>query len=767
MCAKEKQFGDALYILNSMRFSIYPPSSNSPPPPSERATSTWIPKPKCSRLLSSTPSSINGYTFINFGQPVPTRLASHSFLHSLVKAGLPTKAAAQAKLMMADGIRIHTKTMESILASTVDRSSYPPIQSLKVPLGKAHLNAVSEYPIADTHTRIAVRLLEEARRRRQERTQRMYEVVINACLIQGEIIVASLLFIMLIKDWQLRKALKNQRAKNPPPEPSEPSTASSPYMRTHLSLLERIDHTLTTRKDPQDPLFQNALQALANLAFAVDKGQVPSRFMGSLIKALYSVPKSHALVYIGSPPKVHAVNGYEYIHEVLMRLVRDAGRKGDKQRDRAAGPKFNLQAFNALLHYCLRYRLSKAHASNLLEVMAEKENWRGMIVRSSNLLFRSSTLLRDDTIRMDRCSIPTTDSSPAALPSTPHANLPLTRWAHIVNVLKLEHTLQYPSEPLTGISATPDPYTVTSLIAHLTATDRGHIIAKMLHKIIPELDRANEDGSRITIEERGRCAVSYGPYFFTTVLNALVKGGRTGYAEQVWRLAVEAEKASWLDGTEPWFLPIHAHTCMLQLYSKEGRVGKVAASLRRSSRKSKSNRRFVSAMAMGKQVFRTVQVRCQFLETVTRSGILSRVPPTLRKFVPDERYFNALLDLYVRRALEYARPMKTRRSYWRWLEKIAGNRFARSGATTVHWHPMLTEIVAEMRKYGYKVPEGLRFLLVGRISNVDMGSSKPTQAARPGPFPLPRQNPQRIPVFKTHGLPVSRGKPRRRGWRRV
>jgi hypothetical protein len=36
----------------------------------------------------------------------------------------------------------------------------------------------------------------------------MYDVVINACLIQGEIIVASLLFIMLIKDWQLRQALK-------------------------------------------------------------------------------------------------------------------------------------------------------------------------------------------------------------------------------------------------------------------------------------------------------------------------------------------------------------------------------------------------------------------------------------------------------------------------------------------------------------------------------------------------------------------------------
>jgi len=760
MCAKEKQFGDALYILNSMRFSIYPPSSNPPPPPNERAASTWIPKSERSQLLSSTPSSINDYTFIDFGQSVPTRLASHSFLHSLVKAGLPTKAAAQAKLMMADGIRIHTKTMESILTSTVDRSSYPPIQSSKVPPGKVRLDALSEYPVADTHTRIAVRLLEEARRRRQERTQRMYDVVINACLIQGEIIVASLLFIMLIKDWQLRRALKNQRANNPPPESPEPLTASAlhPTRQTHWSLLERIDHTLTTRKDPQDPSFQNAIQALANLAFAVDTGQFPPRFMGSLIKALYSVPKSNAVVYIGSPPEVHAVNAYRYIHQVLMRLVDDARGMRNEKQDPVAGRKFNVHAFNALLHYCLRHRLSKTHTSDLLEVM--KKRLQGVTVPSVNLLFRSSTLLRDDTIRMDRiCSAHTTDSAPVALLSTRCAKLPLARWAHIVNVLKLELAVQYPSESAIYTPATPDAYTVTSLIAHLTATDRSHIVAQKLPEIIPELYLADEDGSRIPIEECGRRAGLYGPYFFTTVLNALVKGGRIISAERVWRLAAAAEKASWANGNEPWLLPIHAYTCMIQLYSRESRVGKVTVSLRRNG----SDTRIASAMAMGKQIFRTVQVRRSFLEAMKgRDDVLGLVPPALGKFIPDERYFNALLDLYGRRALGYARPMKNRKSYWRWLEKVASDRFARRGATTVHWHPMLAEIVAEMHKYGYKVPEGLRFLLVGRISGMDIGDSEPLRPVRPGPLPLPRQNPHRIPVLKTRGLPVPRGKPRRR-----
>jgi len=771
MCAKEKQFGDALYILNSMRFSIYPPSSSPlPPPPSKRATSVWVPRPERSQLLSSVPSSINGYTFIDFGQPVPTRLASHSFLHSLVKAGLPTKAAAQASLMMADGIRIHTKTMESILASTVDKSSYPPIQSLTVPPGKSCQRALTEYPITDIHTRIAVRLLEEARRRRQERTQRMYDVVINACLIQGEIIVASLLFIMLIKDWQLRQALKNQRANNPPPEPSEPLTASPlhPTRQPHWSLLERIDHALTTRKGPQDPQFQNAIQALANLAFAVDTGQYPQRFMGSLIKALYSVPNTHAVVYVGSPPNVYVVHAYKYIHQVLAKLVSDAGGKRDDQKDLVAGRRFNVHAFNGLLHYCLRLRPSKARAADLVEVM--KKRWPKMTASSVNLLFRSSTLLRDHTIRVDtRYSAHTANSAPIALLSTRRAKLPITRWAHIVHVLKLELATEYPSEPVIHTPSMPDAYTVTSLIAHLVATNRSHIIAKKLNEIIPELGLVDEDGSRISIEERGRSAVSYGPYFFATVLNALVKDGRTGHAERVWMLATEAERSSWTDGNEPWFLPIHAYTSMVQLYS-EGRVRKVAAPLRGNSNcnairqgERGHDAGVASAMTMGKLVFRAVQARCRFLETMDEGDhTLDWVPPALRKFAPDERYFNALLDMYGRRTLGYARPTKSCRSYWRWVEKVASDRFVKSGITTVHWHPMLAEIVTEMHKYGYKVPEGLRFLLVGRVSSVDIGDSESSQPTRPSSVPLPRKNLHRIPVFKTRGLPVPRGKPRRR-----
>ena len=750
MCAKEKQFGDALYVLNSMRFSIYPKNFDSAPPPSERAASIQDPERKRSQLLSSTPSSINGYTFINFGQPVPTRLASHSFLHSLVKAGLPTKAAAQAELMMADGIRIRTKTMESILASTVDRSSYPPVQSLKASREGARLSVRSKYPITDTHTSIAVHLLEEARHRRQERTQRMYDVVINACLIQGEIIVASLLFLILLKDWQLR--LKKQPPNNTSPEPPEPRFPSQPRPSSlfHGPLLDRIDYTLTTRRDPRDPQFQNALEALANLAFAMDTGQYPPKLIGRLIKALYSVPKSDAVVYVGSPPGGSPVNAYKYFHRVLMRLVVDAGPRRDEQKVRETGRQFDADALHALLRYCLHYRMSKALASDILEVLKRKK--KSINVPVVNVLFRGSTMLRDDTIRMDRASSANTfDSIPVALSRRPAA-LPLTRWAHTVNVLKLEHALQYPSEPVIYTPLTPDSHTVINLITHLTATGRGSIVANKLYDIIPELSPVYRNNLRITVEESDRCLASYGPYFLAAVLNALVKNGRTRYAERVWQLAIVAEKASWRSGTEPWFLPIEAYTCMLQLYSKEMRVWKAKTSSGGTIGKGS-----IPPTVKGKSVFRTVQIRCRFSETMEESDAIGRMPLRMRKFVPDERYFNALLELYARRALGYARPMKNCNSYWRWIERLASDRFAKNGVTSVHWHPMLAEIVAEMGKYGYKVPPAIKFLLVGRISGTERAGPPPAQEARPISR-RPRQNPQFIPVLKTRGLPVSRGK---------
>ena len=66
---------------------------------------------------------------------------------------------------------------------------------------------------------------------------------------------------------------------------------------------------------------------------------------------------------------------------------------------------------------------------------------------------------------------------------------------------------------------------------------------------------------------------------------------------------------------------------------------------------------------------------------------------------------------------------------------------------------MLAE-VAEMRKYGHNAPEGLRFLLVGRGSGVDVGDSESSVISSTGTLPLPRRNPHSVYVLVPCNLPV-------------
>ena len=74
--------------------------------------------------------------------------------------------------------------------------------------------------------------------------------------------------------------------------------------------------------------------------------------------------------------------------------------------------------------------------------------------------------------------------------------------------------------------------------------------------------------------------------------------------------------------------------------------------------------------------------------------------------------------------------------------------------------PMLAEVaevVVEMRKYGHNVPEGLRFLLVGRGSGVDVGDSESSVISSTGALPLPRRNPHSVCVIVPCNLPVPVG----------
>ncbi|KAG8933341.1 hypothetical protein FRC02_012093 [Tulasnella sp. 418] len=60
----------------------------------------------------------------------------------------------------------------------------------------------------DYSTQRAILFVRVARHARQKRTTHMYKRIIDACLIQGEVIVGTLLFVLLVRDWQARQMIK-------------------------------------------------------------------------------------------------------------------------------------------------------------------------------------------------------------------------------------------------------------------------------------------------------------------------------------------------------------------------------------------------------------------------------------------------------------------------------------------------------------------------------------------------------------------------------
>jgi hypothetical protein len=834
LCSRNNQFVDALYILNSMRFSVDLSTSHE-----FHAKPTFSKPAPLSR--SSKKAPIVRHQFIEFRQRLPVRLASHSFLHGLLRAGLSRKAAEQAELMMADGIRIRTKTMETILTALV---SVPSKRYSKIPFGPQLLRLGKHAFVSNGTTRIAVDILEQARKHRQKRTERMYDIVIKACLLQGEIIVASLLFAILVKDWEIQEAAKARReaaASAARVAEFETSTDSSdlqqavyPKRRFMVSILGYIEKSFSEQVgEGADSPFPLSLQALAIIAQLLDERVFYTSRISLLVRALYSVPQSNLQVWLGTPMKPKNVHARTYFHDVLERLVWFVcGKVGDtlgRHRNTYAHHKhfdFDLRTYNALLHYSLKHRLSPLMTNALLQRMSTHHALQPDIT-TYNILLRSGTLLRRSDLSENVIQVLTQDNTDASAANqdTPHSQatwerLRVTGKSRFIKRLwQLKNgTITVPSSsrslqptyllPSYSNESTPklpaDKYTLTSFIVHLTSTDRAHLLVPLLWYLLPELgivdyppdlDDRLQDQNKISGLSREECikrAVAYGPYVFTVILNALAKAGKTGLAERVWILAKEVEKASWIDGfvegVEPWCLPVHAYTCMLQCYAAEGKKGLELKrvydqwTMNSSEWIPKSNnhvRGWAKFVYSGMKVARSHRRRshaARIMGTLLHRSMISGAEAVFkamaslqrakgdatfgRSFLiptPDARYFNAALSLFGRKMRMYRRAVKSKKSHWRWLLGTSRRRYEKTGMRSIQWHPTIHEVVQEMENRGYPVPMGYSFMLVGRRIYKRTRKRTRTLQVRPWLYPdheTPRFRPHSIPTLKSRGLPV-------------
>ncbi|KAL6306823.1 hypothetical protein BKA93DRAFT_927067 [Sparassis latifolia] len=824
LCVRDGKVGDALYLIHSLHHSLYHGLWKSD---SHRS------KSNTHRSKASQPP----LQPIDFGQPVSLRLTAHSFLHGMIRAGYHKKAAKYAEIMMANGLRIRSTTMESIVASltTADSvlngvTSKLSRNRLRLPDGPEVLQLRANM-IGDRCTRVAFDLLSEARAFGQHRTKRMYDRLISTLLMQGEIIVGSLLFVLLVKDWELQQAkadalqASNGGMKNSAVEACHrrvlrlsPKDAplSTPYPALEMMrvILKQIDNTLS--RDPQGPEDQSylraPLQALANLAILLDTGQFRVGNLSPLIRSLYSCPKTDESVWIVRDGKPTRVLAHTYFRDVLSRLLESL--KGNAPQ---RSVRLDLRSYNTLLSYSLRYRLSPALASQVLEHMCVKREPPFIPdVVTYNILLRSGTLLRridisDAALRVLRNSTMKSLQEPTVKPLAKGPSGPALQR---LQMEPLNMTLKDGTELNFGLTA--DAYTLSSYVTHLTSIGMNRVIAKLLFDILPELqivdhpswgNLTRQDRRLLKHNSRQAClrrAVEYGPYVFAAILNALRKAGQTGLAERVWFLAKQAEHASWVPEfapeIRPWCLPVHAYTSMMQCYAAECRkgfhtrrrtyrtlqhgeeselwkprtthrlTGWAHFVLKRQRLRLAANKRrqfHLPARRLQSELYKCMMSGGWMIYNALFSFNNVKCPSNVQAPSADARFFNAALELFGRQPHMYARARRSTGSHWKSRLGAARTRYLRYGRLSPRWTPMLDTLAKAMVAAGFSVPLGFREVFIGRWSpgTLSLGRQVHPLDRRPDTFPPVRAafRPHALPVVRTRGLPLRRrGRTRKR-----
>ncbi|KIK07644.1 hypothetical protein K443DRAFT_168386 [Laccaria amethystina LaAM-08-1] len=718
---------------------------------------------------------------VPFDSNVSPRLSSHALLHGLIRVGLSKKAGNLAQQMIESGIRIRSRTLEAVFQAITHPSLITGniTSPLLLKSSLENSNILTLKPAMANHhgTKFALRILHLARQKRQKRTSNMFRTLMTLCVINGEIIIASLLFGIMVRDWQARMLESSIKLDPSSPGPIvttqnelglpawyDRQAAFPPESCLH-PMLDTIDQTLSSdATDEGSQLYiRAALQALANIAVLLDEKRIPFESISPIIRSLSACPRAPDKVWVpdkaGRPEQVEA---YSYFHDVLGRLTNDLPTRNYlhpvPSPKTSMLPAMDRYSYNSLLQYALRHRRSGILAEKILRHMTvERVPPLKPDEATSTILLRNGTLLRRSEV-VDKAWNLMRDDQDATRMDTIHRAV-----------------------------ERGDNHTITTTITHLTSTGRPDVVIDLLPVIFPGLllpsDQAARDREPTDPAERKKVylkllkhAVKLGPYVFTSILNALQKIGRTGLTERVWKLAKDAELASWWVDLDPeakftpWCLPIHAYTIMIKLYAAEASRGSFNNNLDDEARKARharqgvigwgrpqplvpqtSNLRDALGRDQGLAVYHSVQTAAQ---RIPDDLIINH---SLQPPKADAHFFNAILDIVGRHSYMRPRRQRWRQALKKHQVKRAKLHYAHRGALSNVWDPTLLEIGKDMIQAGFAIPLGFQHLFVGRLP---LGAEKPSPDIKRIPYAFPREvkgsrSLYRIPTTKTKGSPMT------------
>ena len=434
----------------------------------------------------------------------------------------------------------------------------------------------------------------------------MFRALFALCLVNGEIILASLIFGVLVRDWQGRVLLaeqqqqQQQQADDPAEEDQEKNVEERRVRRvydtpfpawSHLNdMLAYIDHTLSSTQNHHH--HEDSVQALANLAHLLDERVLPIGGLAGLVRTMYKTPFGDVKVWVwarkrkrwkecgdedegeGEEVEVEGeeVNAQRYFHAVLKRLacqlpsIRSSA--GSSSREYAPAP-LTLQTYNTLLHYSLAHAKSRRMADAVMRrLVGDGHEPSGVTV---NVI--ESAALRSRVV--DRGWA---EGWKARL----GLGLCVEEEEEGNEVGELRRIgARYAKVKRGGVDENEN-YALCARIGAIVSRGRPEAVVRALPSLLPGLMRTRGRGRWRCDDLAVRRARVYGPVVLTAMLSAVMKTGKTGLAEEVWGVMKAAERLSWVTVEEeeggrrvlsPWSLGVEAYTVMIRVYGKEARKG--------------------------------------------------------------------------------------------------------------------------------------------------------------------------------------------------
>ena len=469
---------------------------------------------------------------------------AHVLIHALHRSQRPLSAASVTELCLERGFKIRGHTFNIVFASIS-----PPCD-FTVPVARSGRSKDSPR-IASVNA--ALGLLKSARNSGHKHHSWMYDRVINALLLHGEVLTAAFLFITLLKEWNARRLAKSvEEARSLEESASSMDIAHSlyamaprgPVIQTYVvepqgiwmhkitaALKERIHGPEGHASDSSKTRTTKALVALVNLLTGNNQ-YLPGRY--HILQILRSALSTG---YVDEATSKH-------FRSTILRLYQQPRKRSG----------LDLFSYHVLLRYALQDEKSIDLGADVLRALVESYD---PTLVTYNILLHDISRLGD---------IGTVEAI---------ARLLNNRNCFALGTLLAKTDQQAQKEIIECLSSRPvpiiDEYTVVAMMKHAIARGDPHAACGYAIQMFPELDNSKVwSGKHQAHRNVVRQAKKLSPHFWATAQRAAVMTCSLKLSMSIWKLVMRMEKTQFkpeIGDMVPSLYNASAYTFQVQLFS--------------------------------------------------------------------------------------------------------------------------------------------------------------------------------------------------------